>query len=119
MLFLSSASTGDILIDITPDFLFIQIQGAIIVASLLQVVIGATGTMAFLLRFIGPLTITPAISLIGLSLFDVGADHACKFSNERFVQTEYTRSRRDIRMNFRNLIHSFSFTAKHWGIAVL
>ena len=48
-------------------------------ASLLQVIIGATGTMGFLMKYIGPLTITPSISLIGLSLFDVGADHACKF----------------------------------------
>jgi nucleobase transporter 1/2 len=96
MLFLSSTSTGRILIDITPDFLFVQIQGAIIVASLLQVVIGATGTMAFLLRFIGPLTITPAISLIGLSLFDVGAEHACKFSNEGFVQNLSVLFKRNI-----------------------
>ena len=48
-------------------------------ASLLQVIIGASGTMGFLMKYIGPLTITPCISLIGLSLFDVGADHACKF----------------------------------------
>lgn len=34
--------------------------------------------MGFLLKFIGPLTITPAITLVGLSLFDVGADYACK-----------------------------------------
>ena len=69
--------------------LSLQIQGAIIVASVIQVIIGATGTMGFLLRYIGPLTITPSISLIGLSLFDVGADHACKYylidSNLRFV----------------------------------
>ncbi|XP_046843448.1 solute carrier family 23 member 1-like isoform X2 [Xenia sp. Carnegie-2017] len=55
-----------------------EIQGAIIVASLLQIVIGATGAMGFLLKFIGPLTITPAITLVGLSLFDVGADYASK-----------------------------------------
>ena len=71
------------------DRLSFQIQGAIIVASVIQVIIGATGTMGFLLRYIGPLTITPSISLIGLSLFDVGADHACKYylihSNSRFI----------------------------------
>ncbi|XP_028392826.1 solute carrier family 23 member 1-like [Dendronephthya gigantea] len=55
-----------------------EVQGAIIVASLFQVIIGATGTMGFLMKYIGPLTVTPSISLIGLSLFDVGADHASK-----------------------------------------
>ena len=49
------------------------------VASLLQVLIGATGSMGFLMKYIGPLTIAPAISLIGLSLFDIAADSACKF----------------------------------------
>lgn len=56
-----------------------EIQGAIIVSSLLQVIIGATGTMGFLMKYIGPLTITPAIALIGLSLFDVAAESACEF----------------------------------------
>jgi hypothetical protein len=58
-----------------------QVQGAIIVASLLQVIIGATGTMGFLMKYIGPLTITPVITLTGLSLFDIAANHACKFVN--------------------------------------
>ncbi|WAQ95016.1 S23A1-like protein [Mya arenaria] len=45
-----------------------EIQGAIIVSSVFQVVIGFSGLMGFVLRFIGPLAITPTISLIGLSL---------------------------------------------------
>ena len=45
-----------------------QIQGAIIVASLFQVVIGATGIVGLFLRFIGPLTIAPTIALIGISV---------------------------------------------------
>ena len=36
---------------------------------LVQVVIGATGLVGLLLRFIGPLVIAPIIALIGLSLF--------------------------------------------------
>uniref|UniRef100_A0A671U5J0 Uncharacterized protein n=1 Tax=Sparus aurata TaxID=8175 RepID=A0A671U5J0_SPAAU len=46
------------------------LQGSIMVASLLQVLVGFSGLIGFLMRFIGPLTIAPTISLIGLSLYD-------------------------------------------------
>ncbi|XP_030222738.1 solute carrier family 23 member 1 isoform X1 [Gadus morhua] len=46
-----------------------EIQGAILVSSLLQVVLGLTGLVGLVLRFIGPLAIAPTINLIGLSLF--------------------------------------------------
>ncbi|XP_070566893.1 solute carrier family 23 member 2-like [Ptychodera flava] len=46
-----------------------EIQGAIIVSSLFQVVIGFTGIIGFMLRYIGPLSIAPTIALVGLSLF--------------------------------------------------
>ena len=45
--------------------------------SFTQVVIGATGLIGFLLRFIGPLVIAPTIALIGLSLFGTASDF-CK-----------------------------------------
>ncbi|OWF50978.1 Solute carrier family 23 member 2 [Mizuhopecten yessoensis] len=51
-----------------------EIQGNLILASLTQVILGCTGVMGFFLRFIGPLTIAPTISLIGLSLTGVAAD---------------------------------------------
>ncbi|XP_068596071.1 solute carrier family 23 member 2 [Brachionichthys hirsutus] len=46
-----------------------EIQGAILVASLLQVVLGLSGLVGFILKYIGPLTIAPTLNLIGLSLF--------------------------------------------------
>ncbi|XP_029457508.1 solute carrier family 23 member 1-like isoform X2 [Rhinatrema bivittatum] len=46
-----------------------EVQGAIIVASLLQVLLGFSGLIGLLLRFIGPLSIAPTVTLIGLSLF--------------------------------------------------
>ncbi|XP_076878230.1 solute carrier family 23 member 2 isoform X2 [Brachyhypopomus gauderio] len=46
-----------------------EIQGAILVASLLQVTLGFSGLVGLVLKFIGPLAIAPTISLIGLSLF--------------------------------------------------
>ncbi|KAL5021137.1 hypothetical protein ScPMuIL_000292 [Solemya velum] len=48
-----------------------EIQGGIIVASLTQVLIGCTGLLGVILQFIGPLTIVPTITLVGLSLVDV------------------------------------------------
>ncbi|XP_027017824.2 xan_ur_permease domain-containing protein [Tachysurus fulvidraco] len=46
------------------------IQGSIMVGSLFQVLVGFSGIIGLFMRFIGPLTIAPTISLIGLSLFD-------------------------------------------------
>ena len=46
------------------------------VASLFEVVIGFTGLIGLLLRFIGPLSITPTITLIGLGLFRLAAAKA-------------------------------------------
>uniref|UniRef100_A0AAQ4NRD8 Solute carrier family 23 member 4 n=1 Tax=Gasterosteus aculeatus aculeatus TaxID=481459 RepID=A0AAQ4NRD8_GASAC len=46
------------------------LQGSIMVGSLFQVFVGFSGLIGFFMRFIGPLTIAPTISLIGLSLFD-------------------------------------------------
>ena len=51
-----------------------QIQGAIIVASLIQILVGMTGIVGFMLRYIGPLVIAPTVCLTGLSLFDVATD---------------------------------------------
>ncbi|XP_022311362.1 solute carrier family 23 member 2-like isoform X1 [Crassostrea virginica] len=51
-----------------------EIQGNLMLASIVQLVLGCTGLMGFFLRFIGPLTIAPTISLIGLSLTSVAAD---------------------------------------------
>lgn len=51
----------------------LQIQGAVLVASLFQVVVGFSGLMTIMLRFIGPLVIAPTVTLVGLALFDVAA----------------------------------------------
>ncbi|XP_052101655.1 solute carrier family 23 member 2-like isoform X1 [Mytilus californianus] len=51
-----------------------EIQGNLMLASVIQVVLGCTGIMGLMLKYIGPLTIAPTISLIGLSLTAVAAD---------------------------------------------
>ncbi|XP_069120624.1 solute carrier family 23 member 1-like [Argopecten irradians] len=48
-----------------------EIQGGIMVASVTQVLIGCTGLLGILLKYIGPITIVPTITLVGLSLIDV------------------------------------------------
>ncbi|XP_046566148.1 solute carrier family 23 member 1-like [Haliotis rubra] len=53
-----------------------EVQGALLVSSLFQIVIGFSGLMGLLMNFIGPLTITPTIALIGLSLFEAASDKA-------------------------------------------
>lgn len=53
-----------------------EIQGAIIVSSLAEVLVGLCGLPGLMLRYIGPLTITPTVSLIGLSVFSTAGDRA-------------------------------------------
>uniref|UniRef100_A0A8C3MPZ5 Uncharacterized protein n=1 Tax=Geospiza parvula TaxID=87175 RepID=A0A8C3MPZ5_GEOPR len=55
-----------------------EIQGAIIMSSLIEVVIGLLGLPGALLRYIGPLTITPTVALIGLSGFQAAGERAGK-----------------------------------------
>ncbi|KAL7390789.1 hypothetical protein ABVT39_027941 [Epinephelus coioides] len=53
-----------------------EIQGAIMVSSVVELVIGLCGLPGLLLDYIGPLTITPTVSLIGLSVFTTAGDRA-------------------------------------------
>ncbi|XP_059846249.1 solute carrier family 23 member 1 isoform X4 [Hypanus sabinus] len=53
-----------------------EIQGAIIISSLAEVLIGFLGLPGALLSYIGPLTVTPTVSLIGLSVFQAAGERA-------------------------------------------
>ncbi|XP_037324366.1 solute carrier family 23 member 1 isoform X1 [Pungitius pungitius] len=53
-----------------------EIQGAIIVSSAVELLIGLCGLPGLLLEYIGPLTITPTVSLIGLSASSIAGDRA-------------------------------------------
>ncbi|OXA62597.1 solute carrier family 23 member 2 [Folsomia candida] len=46
-----------------------EIQGAIIFAALFEMIFAFTGVIGYLTKFITPLTVAPAIGMIGLSLF--------------------------------------------------
>ena len=56
-----------------------HVQGAIIAGSLFEIIVGRTGMVGRLLRFVGPITIAPTIALIGLSLFKFGAPEAGRY----------------------------------------
>lgn len=53
-----------------PACVYLQLQGSLMVGSLFQMFVGFSGLIGLFMCFIGPLTIAPTISLIGLSLFD-------------------------------------------------
>ncbi|XP_061495439.1 solute carrier family 23 member 1-like isoform X2 [Rhineura floridana] len=53
-----------------------ELQGAIMVAACFQIFVGFSGLIGFLMRFIGPLTIAPTISLVALPLFGSAGDDA-------------------------------------------
>uniref|UniRef100_A0A8D0GHU2 Solute carrier family 23 member 1-like n=1 Tax=Sphenodon punctatus TaxID=8508 RepID=A0A8D0GHU2_SPHPU len=53
-----------------------ELQGAIMLSSCFQILVGFSGLIGFLMRFIGPLTIAPTISLVALPLFDSAGKEA-------------------------------------------
>ncbi len=54
------------------------VQGAIIVGGFAEAIIGYSGLVGKLLKYIGPVTIAPTIALIGLALFKYGAPWAAQ-----------------------------------------
>ncbi len=53
-----------------------QITGAIILASAFEIILGWSGIMGKVKKYVGPITIGPTIALIGLALYKVGAPAA-------------------------------------------
>lgn len=53
-----------------------QMMGCLLLASLLEVLVGATGLAGAALRFIGPISIAVVVSLIGLSLYKIPLEYA-------------------------------------------
>lgn len=55
-----------------------ELSGAIAVSASVQVVLGYTGLVGKILRFVTPLTIVPTVSLVGITLFEHAAETASK-----------------------------------------
>ncbi len=53
-----------------------EVQGAICVASVFQLVIGYFGIIGIMLKYITPLTVAPSVSMIGISLFASASENA-------------------------------------------
>ena len=48
------------------------------VSSLLQMLLGFTGLVGLMLAYIGPLTVAPAITMIGISIFETAGDYSAQ-----------------------------------------
>lgn len=55
-----------------------EIQGSIMCAALFEIFLGASGIVGTMLKYIGPLSICPTVTLLGLSLFKSAAGLAAK-----------------------------------------
>ncbi|KAL3527551.1 hypothetical protein ACH5RR_012207 [Cinchona calisaya] len=53
-----------------------ELQGAIIVGSIFQSILGFSGLMSFLLRFVNPVVVAPTIAAVGLAFFTYGFPQA-------------------------------------------
>lgn len=96
---------------------FSQIQGAILVASLLEMFIGFSGLVGYLLRFIGPLTVAPTITLVGMALFPVAMEQ----SGELMKNSLFNSAEKRLYPQFKLLTYSFlvDFKGYHWGISMM
>ncbi|XLS93879.1 hypothetical protein HN51_069887 [Arachis hypogaea] len=54
------------------------IQGALIVASTLQIVLGFSGLWRNVARFLSPLSAVPLVSLVGFRLYELGFPRVAK-----------------------------------------
>ena len=52
-------------------------SGGWVLASMVELGLGATGAIGFIMRYVGPLTIAPTISLVGLALYPA-VTNACQ-----------------------------------------
>lgn len=48
------------------------VQGAIIIGSFVEIIIGFSGAIGYIKKYLGPITIAPTIALIGLALYAIG-----------------------------------------------
>merc|ERR1712130_1074451 len=55
-----------------------EVQGAIILAGVFEAIVGLSGIIGFFMRYIGPVTISPVICLIGLAVMDPAMNMAGK-----------------------------------------
>lgn len=60
----SECYTDNVLVKNIAEHFFLQLQGSLMVAGVVHALLGFTGLIGFLLKFVGPLTIVPTLVLI-------------------------------------------------------
>lgn len=50
-------------------FLYVKMEGSLMIAGCLHMLVGLTGMVGFLLRFIGPVTVIPALTITSLYIY--------------------------------------------------
>ncbi|MDM8523938.1 solute carrier family 23 protein [Desulfococcaceae bacterium HSG8] len=50
-----------------------EVSGAIMIASVVEIILGYTGVMGYVKKIISPIVVGPTIAMIGLALFSIGA----------------------------------------------
>jgi nucleobase transporter 1/2 len=66
------------------------LQGGIMIVGIIQMVIGYSGAMVPMLRYIGPITIAPVVAAIGLSLYSAGFSNVSTCFEVGLVQIAFT-----------------------------
>jgi nucleobase transporter 1/2 len=66
------------------------LQGGIMIVGIIQMVIGYSGAMVPMLRYIGPITIAPVVAAIGLSLYSAGFSNVSTCFEVGLVQMAFT-----------------------------
>ena len=56
--------------------LHLQLSGSLMLGASMHILIGLTGLVGLIMRFVGPITIVPAIVLIGLFMYKVAVRFA-------------------------------------------
>ncbi|XP_067653490.1 solute carrier family 23 member 1-like [Haliotis asinina] len=67
----STSATTDLTSCLTPEDKLREISGSLMAASAVEILIGGTGLVGHLMRFVGPVTVAPTIALVGLSVYKV------------------------------------------------
>ncbi|XP_071098119.1 solute carrier family 23 member 1-like [Haliotis cracherodii] len=66
-----TVSTGDLPTCLSPEDKLREISGSLMAASAVEILIGVTGLVGLLMKFVGPVTVAPTIALVGLSFYKV------------------------------------------------
>ncbi|XP_048251483.1 solute carrier family 23 member 2-like [Haliotis rufescens] len=68
---LDTVPRADLPTCLSPEDKLREISGSLMAASAVEILIGGTGLVGLLMKFVGPVTVAPTIALVGLSVYKV------------------------------------------------